>query len=102
MGTNAVGWSYSSHEYADTERWMGLFHEVAPAAEALDCSACHGGGRMDFDALGYTPRETGDGGEPLCESCHGPKTGDFSKIHRKHVDDLGYDCSSCHTFSAVD
>jgi hypothetical protein len=42
------------YEWVDTERWMGIFHEVAPAARALDCLDCHRpGGRMDWRALGY-------------------------------------------------
>lgn len=45
-----VGW-------VETERYMGLFHEVVPAKKALGCKDCHEGGRrMDWKALGY-PRD---------------------------------------------
>ena len=33
---------------------MGIFHEVQPAKNALQCLDCHReGGRMDWQALGY-------------------------------------------------
>jgi len=100
-GTKAVGWTYDGHEFADTERYMGIFHEIAPAEQAVACTSCHGGGRMDFAALGYTPKATRNG-KPLCQSCHGNKgTPSFTKVHEKHVTDKRYDCSTCHAFSAA-
>ena len=107
LGTDAVGWTYSGHEFADTERYMGLFHEVAPKEQALSCSSCHeNGSRIDFAALGYTPKTTRNN-RPLCTSCHGDESDEwsqgefFSKVHSKHVTDKRYDCSQCHTFSAA-
>ncbi len=104
-GVEAVGWPYQGHEFARTERFMGLFHEVAPADEALSCTECHGtGGRMDFNLLGYTPKQTYNG-KPLCASCHEDESDEwnaserFRKIHAKHVDDKRYDCNRCHNFS---
>ena len=50
-----VGW-------IETERYMGLFHEVVPKQDALQCNACHAGGdRLDWKALGYKgdPEKTG-------------------------------------------
>ena len=42
-----VGW-------IETERYMGIFHEVEPSQKALKCRDCHQGGtRMDWQALGY-------------------------------------------------
>ena len=42
-----IGW-------IDTERYMGIFHEVEPSKNALGCVDCHEGGtRMDWKALGY-------------------------------------------------
>ncbi|HSP92505.1 MAG TPA: multiheme c-type cytochrome [Vicinamibacterales bacterium] len=98
QGTALVGWANNGYEFAETERFMGLYHEVAPASQALTCSSCHGGSRLDFAALGYTPRTTLDG-KPLCASCHGAKNGSFTFIHDKHVTDKRIDCISCHTFS---
>ena len=105
LGTTAVGWDYNGHEFADTERYMGLFHEVAPRGDALNCSSCHNGGtRLDFAALGYTPKETNNG-RRLCASCHDDESGEwsqsefFTRVHDKHVDDEGYDCNRCHTFA---
>lgn len=51
--------AWSGREIADirwieTERYMGLFHEVRPKDKALGCKDCHEGGtRMDWKALGY-------------------------------------------------
>ena len=42
-----VGW-------VETERYMGLFHEVQPSKRALGCRDCHEGGKgLDWKALGY-------------------------------------------------
>jgi hypothetical protein len=98
QGAAGVGWPDNGFEFAETERFMGLYHEVSPEDEALECTSCHGGGRLDFAALGYTPLATRNG-KPLCASCHSAKSGDFFKIHEKHVTDKRYDCSTCHTFS---
>jgi len=97
-GAAELGWAANGYAFAETERFMGLYHEVAPASQALACSSCHGGNRLDFAALGYTPRATLNG-KPLCASCHGPKSGSFAFVHEKHVTDKKIDCLSCHTFS---
>lgn len=50
-----VGW-------IETERYMGIFHEVVPKKDALKCAACHApGGRLDWKTLGYPgdPQRTG-------------------------------------------
>ncbi|RMF23345.1 MAG: hypothetical protein D6760_05545, partial [Deltaproteobacteria bacterium] len=40
--------------WVETVRFMGLFHEVAPAEQALGCLDCHSpNGRLDWKALGY-------------------------------------------------
>ena len=109
LGAKAVGWytddDVVDYEFADTERYMGLFHEVAPKEQALSCNDCHNGGtRLDFAALGYTPNETYNG-KRLCASCHEDESDEwsgsefFSKVHSKHVNSEGYDCSQCHTFT---
>lgn len=49
----------ASYTWADTTRYMGIFHGVRPATQALGCLDCHGSkARMDWKALGYT-------GDPL-------------------------------------
>lgn len=100
QGAAAVGWPYSGHQFADTERYMGIFHEVAPASQALQCSTCHDQNRLDWAALGYTPLATRNG-KPLCQSCHGKEDEQltFYKLHDKHVRDKRLDCSNCHTFT---
>ena len=98
LGAAGVGWTYNGHEFAGTERYMGLFHEVAPRENALACNDCHGGNRLDFDALGYAPLSTRNGRD-LCSSCHERESASFTSIHSRHVTRYGYDCSTCHTFS---
>jgi hypothetical protein len=107
LGATLVNGAYNGHEFADTERYMGLFHEVAPSEQALNCNSCHNGGsRLDFAALGYMPKTTRNN-RPLCTSCHKDESGEwsqgefFTKVHSKHVSDKNYDCSQCHTFSAA-
>ena len=106
LGVEQVGWEYSGHAFAETERYMGLFHEVAPKEDALTCNSCHdGGNRLDFAALGYTPNATYND-RPLCASCHSDESGEwsageyFQKVHTKHVDDKKLDCVKCHIFSS--
>jgi len=44
----------ADYEWVDTTRYMGIFHEVQPASEALSCLDCHGrDGRLSWEALGY-------------------------------------------------
>ncbi len=97
-GAEAMGWGYSGHQYAATERYMGIYHEVAPKGQALSCSNCHGGTRMNFAELGYTPRSTRNG-VALCRSCHGSESASFTETHKIHVTEKKYDCITCHTFS---
>jgi hypothetical protein len=102
QGAADAGLSLSQgYDFVETSRYMGIFHEVAPADQALSCSACHDANppRVDFTALGYTPNSTRNG-KPLCASCHGSKTlNDFYKLHDKHVGDKNIACSECHSFS---
>ena len=51
---NYLGREVREIGWIDTERYMGLFHEVVPKARALGCNDCHSaGGRLDWKALGY-------------------------------------------------
>ena len=50
------------YEFVEAERYMGIFHGVAPKEKALKCNDCHSEkGRIDFKALGYKgdPMKTG-------------------------------------------
>jgi len=50
----AYGLEDIEYEWVDTICYMGVFHEVQPAAAALRCKACHGkDSRLDWKALGY-------------------------------------------------
>ncbi len=42
------------YEWLNIKRYMGIFHEVQPAKNAIRCLDCHGGnGRLDWAGLGY-------------------------------------------------
>jgi len=48
------GRDIKGYEWIVTERYMGIFHEVAPKEKALKCLDCHmGGDRLHWKALGY-------------------------------------------------
>jgi len=50
----AYGIHHPEYEWVDVKRYMGIFHGVRPAAQALQCLDCHReGGRMDWKTLGY-------------------------------------------------
>ncbi len=45
---------HPDYEWVPVQRYMGIFHEVQPAKNALKCNDCHGSeGRLDWKALGY-------------------------------------------------
>ena len=84
-------------------------HGVEVSDNALACLACHGSTDGDDDrattalrmdlvgALGY---ELKGPQSSVCTQCHEPEDPEgFGEIHDKHVQDEGYDCSWCHTFS---
>ncbi|MDR3763825.1 MAG: hypothetical protein P4M01_06980 [Acidobacteriota bacterium] len=59
---HAYGVKNPVYGWADTTRYMGIYHGVRPHEQALHCKDCHGaGGRMDWKALGYPadPNPTG-------------------------------------------
>lgn len=98
QGAAAVGWTYSGHTFAETKRYMGLYHEVAKKDQALSCADCHDRNRLDFAGLGYAPLSTRNG-RPLCSSCHGAKSNPgFYELHDEHVREKHLDCSNCHSF----
>jgi octaheme c-type cytochrome (tetrathionate reductase family) len=55
MGMQTIGMPYSGeYGFADTEMYWPITHLVAPARQALQCTACHGEqSRLDWTALGY-------------------------------------------------
>ena len=103
-GAKAAGWELpQGYEFIPTDRWLSINHEVAPHDQALNCDACHANTatRLDWPALGYTPKSTRND-KPLCESCHEPEDKDWSNyfygVHDKHVKDKEIACSECHNF----
>ena len=107
-GAQAVGWTLGSgYDFVQTERFMGIFHEVSPADNALSCNDCHGrGSRMDFAALGYTPLPQRNPAlaQNCASGCHGKETEEWSStefftgLHDKHVGEEGISCSVCHNY----
>ncbi|MEW6102952.1 MAG: hypothetical protein AB1630_03900 [bacterium] len=71
-GAKAAGQEYSgTYTFVACEMYSGIHHEVCPKEKALQCAACHFGGKtLDFKALGYPddPMKTGGrfkkGGKP--------------------------------------
>ncbi len=85
--------------------YQTINHGVESSVAALECGDCHGdaglaGGpaRMNLQAdMGYELKgpETS-----VCSQCHGTESSEgFVKNHQRHVENKGYDCSVCHTFS---
>lgn len=57
-----TGLAYSGqYGFTDTSMYWPIAHMTAPAAQAVRCNECHGGGRMPWTALGYEgdPMKTG-------------------------------------------
>ena len=108
VGVSELGWSLpQGYDFIGAERYMGIFHEVSPANDALGCNDCHNGGtRVDFTALGYRPRPERDPNIAAnCASgCHGNESDEwsastfFTQVHARHVDRQGFTCSRCHGF----
>jgi Cytochrome c bacterial len=62
------GLENADFRWEETIRYMGIYHAIPPAEEALQCIDCHRpGGRMDWQALGYdedpAPSKNALGGE---------------------------------------
>lgn len=80
-----------------TDTYQLLNHGIEPATNALQCADCHENTtRIDLPTMGYAPSKPMS---DLCNDCHSLETGTFTGIHSRHVDNLGYNCSSCHNFS---
>ena len=61
---------FHGYSFATSQRYLSLYHEVAPKENALQCADCHvSTGRLNFKALGYQVKATRKR-KPLCASCH--------------------------------
>jgi hypothetical protein len=98
QGLENMGYSAAdTYSWVETDTYQMLNHGIAPAANALQCSDCHGNTtRMDLPAMGYAPKKPMS---DLCNDCHELESGSFTSIHSRHVDNEGYNCSVCHNFS---
>jgi hypothetical protein len=99
QGAAAVGWNVSAYNFATSQRYLSLHHQVGPSDSALQCNDCHGSNnRVNFSALGYDPKTTRNG-KALCASCHRARNADFTEIHHIHVGgEENIKCSTCHNF----
>ena len=92
----------SLFEWVETDTMQLITHEVPPASRALSCTDCHDNTtRMDLkNSLGYALK---DSRQLVCTQCHGSEAAqagpEYLWMHKKHVEDKGYDCSWCHGFS---
>ncbi len=88
-----------AYEWVETDTFQMLNHEVAPDSQALRCADCHATtNRMDLQGeLGYALKADAS---VVCFQCHGNEgSKPFEALHEKHVEDKGFDCSWCHSFS---
>jgi hypothetical protein len=83
-----------------TDTYQLLTHEIAPKAQALTCSHCHGSRatQMNLKTMGYGLKGAAS---VVCVQCHEQEEDalDYIKVHDKHVKDKRIDCSMCHTFT---
>jgi hypothetical protein len=96
--------SGTSYATVKTDEYQMLNHQVAPWANALQCTTCHVSGtasQMNLQSLGYgLKKPTAD----LCNDCHSLKSytssyANFTSVHSRHVDSRRYDCGRCHNFT---
>jgi len=101
MGLNAG----DAYTMVQADEYQMLNHTVAPKANALQCSACHGttstpATQMNLKNMGYAMKAAQS---VVCTQCHGNEDmPSFTSLHNKHVTSEKYDCSFCHTFSRAD
>ena len=117
-GMEYVGAPYSGqYDFIETEMYWPITHMVAPATEAVRCQECHTseGGRLDFNALGYTVtdiyrltnfppamtldiQESGIYSPNDCANCHEDQHTMWAES--KHGE-VGTGCVACHQVEGV-
>lgn len=98
-----VNMGYSTAEpysWVETDTYQLITHEVAPAAEVLQCADCHESSATQMQLvaeLGYGLKDTE---AVVCSQCHQQKRAKpYDRMHDRHVSIQQFDCSWCHTFS---
>jgi hypothetical protein len=77
-----------------------LNHQVGHSNAALDCNDCHGGGNLRMNLAEDHGFELSGPVNEVCTQCHGNEDmPSFQSVHTIHVEDEGFDCSWCHSFS---
>lgn len=78
-GAKATGLAFSgNYTFVEAEMYIGIHHEVVPAAQALSCSDCHSpNGRLDWVALGYQGDPMQVGGRLAAAGSTPPATEDL-------------------------
>jgi hypothetical protein len=91
-----------NYTMVDADAEMLITHGVDQKSNAPTCSECHSytGETVDgtlmipFTKLGY---HTWPAKVKNCTLCHEQKSMDWDKMHAKHADEMGKDCTGCHT-----
>ena len=89
---DATGKTYDPVQYVNTSRYMGIFHGVSPAEDALTCNDCHDDQKLDFEALGYDVEKDYTG--KVIVATKPGSTVNFAKLS-------GKDCVSCHKIGGM-
>jgi len=85
--------------------YQTINHGVEQEDDALKCGQCHNerdypGGPLRMDLPGELGYALKGSESAICSQCHSPEDSEgFKELHKEHVDEEGYDCSWCHTFS---
>lgn len=92
-GALAHGYDASQgYTFVPSDQYLMANHLVVDGDDALECNDCHGGNRLDFDALGYGIDYA------VCRQCHGgtPEQKPFNTIHDIDRHERA-GCGACHT-----
>ncbi|MBU2539042.1 MAG: hypothetical protein KKH22_11450 [Proteobacteria bacterium] len=91
-----------SYTMVNANAEMLITHGVEPKTMAPTCTECHnlkgntpdGSKMIPFGKLGY---HTWPAKVKNCTLCHGNRGLKWQNLHKKHAEELGKDCSACHT-----
>jgi len=92
LGAKSAGLAYSGqYDFVETEMYLPLSHMVQAKQKALQCTECHGEGRiMDWKALGYD-------GDPAFQGTQGSGRRDLANIRNGAGSDATWNESTLST-----
>jgi hypothetical protein len=82
-----------------TDEFQLINHQVMPQAQALTCAECHETTATQMQLIGDLGYGLKDTEAVVCSQCHRQKSPKGYVSMHGHVNNKGYDCSWCHTFS---